>query len=294
MEHPGMPGIRFLLAALLVALAGVTAGADSPGEPKPFPDLCTMRVETDLFADASDEPLARSLTLFHEGVAWDFLEEPVKEAAAHGGMRLVEIVLHDPARERIVVIDPARRIKTEIPLIRLERLNVSLARWASESDDRLVRWAGGADVASGIEEADGRLDLSGPRVRYAVRHVDAPSPEAADTYRRFADASILLRALLQPGGLPPFPRLALNARLEDRSAIPAAVTLEIEPRGGLLGGRTERFRSVHRSHPQLIAADFVRLEEARQAVAAAERVGLVSFMTRPGAVREDPESVRPD
>lgn len=281
-----MRGIRILLliASALAAFVSLTPAlvAESPEEPRPFPEPCTFRVESELFAGAA-APVARSLTLFHEGVAWDFLELPKDQATAGEAMELKEIVLHDPARERIVVIDPSRRLKTEIPLIRLERLSVSLARWARESDDRLVRWAGGPDVAAGIKESDGQLELSGPRVRYAVAHVEAPSPEAAETYRRFADTAILLKALLQPGGIPPFPRLALNERLDDEAAIPAEVTLEIEPRAGRLVGGTDRFRSVHRSHPRLLASDQARLEEARHAVAAAERVGLAAFMDRPAA-----------
>lgn len=288
-----IPAVVALLAAVVAGLSA-TGFAESPAEPRPFPAPCTMRVESELFIDAADEPVARSLTLFHEGVAWDFLELPAGDADDDAAMQLTEIVLHDPARERIVVIDPERRIKTEIPLIRLERLSVSLARWARESDDRLVRWAGGPDVADGIEEADGRLELAGPRVRYAVELVDAPSPEAAETYRRFADTAILLKALLQPGGIPPFPRLALNERLGDCDSIPAEVTLEVESRAGLLGSGTDRFRSVHRSHPRLLASDQARLEEARGAVASAERVGLAAFMADPSAAPSDDDDSRQD
>ena len=38
--------------------------------------VCEMRVESELFAADGDQPVARSLTLFHEGAAWDFLELP--------------------------------------------------------------------------------------------------------------------------------------------------------------------------------------------------------------------------
>jgi len=285
-----MRGIVNPTLLLLAAWLTSANAADSPAEPQPFPAPCTMRVESELFVASAEAAVARSLTLFHEGVAWDFLEQP----AAEGTMQVTEIVLHDPARERIVVIDPVRAVKTEIPLIRLERLSVSLARWARASDDRLVRWAGGPDFTAGLEQSDGQLTLSGPRVRYAVAHVDALSPEAADTYRRFADTAILLKALLQPGGIPPFPRLAINERLNETVSIPTEVTLEIESRGGLLTGGTDRFRSVHHSHPRLLAADFRRLDEARQSVAAAERIGLAGFMQRPDESRPGPVGLRQD
>jgi hypothetical protein len=105
-----------LLLSLLAGarLAGAAESGD-PGEPAPFPGPLSLRVETELFRDGADRPVARSLTLFDDGVAWDFLELPAADDGDEAAMQLVEIVLHDPARERVVVIDPVRRLKTEIP-----------------------------------------------------------------------------------------------------------------------------------------------------------------------------------
>jgi hypothetical protein len=268
------------LAALVVVTA-VAMGIGRPGRAEAPARLhdrpCDLRVESELFAAGGDKPVARSLTLFHQGVAWDFLEliDGDTKAATIG-----EIVLHDPPRERVVVIDPVRHVKTQVDLIRLERLSVSLAKWARSNDDRLVRWAGGPDFASGFTEEDERIELVGPRVKYAVAYEDAPCPEAAGHYRRFADTAILLKALMQPGGIPPFPRLAVNRRLEDAGAIPREVTLEIEPRLIGIGGRPERLRCVHKVHPRLLAGDMERIEDAQSHVAAAEAVDLASFIAR--------------
>jgi hypothetical protein len=238
-----------------------------------------MRVETELFAHGSSEPVSRSLTLFRDGVAWDFLELPAATSADdEPRMELVEIVLHDPARERVVVIDPKRNVKTQVESVRLERLGVSLAKWARGSDDRLIRWAGGPDFDSGLTENDRVIELAGPRVRYAVTHAAAPSATSAAAYREFADSAVLLRALVHPGGVPPFPRLALNRRIEEAGGIPAEVTLEIEPRLGPLGGRTDRLKSVHKVLPRLLPSDLDRIETAESQVAAAEPVELATFV----------------
>jgi hypothetical protein len=278
------PAPRLLVIVIgWLSLAGVGSAAETPAEPAAFPGTLAMRVESELFTSAEERPVARSLTLFHDGVAWDFLELPDggDSTTDDEGMRLVEIVLHDPARERVVVVDAVHRRKTEIPLIRLERLSVSLAKWARSSDDRLVRWAGGPDFASGLREEEGRLELAGPRVRYAVSHAVADSPEAAVTYRRFADTAILLKALLHPGGIPPFPRLALNRRLEAAAAIPTEVTLEIDARLAVVSGGAERLKSVHKTHPRLLSADHRLIAKAQAHVAAAEDVVLASFVTEP-------------
>ena len=233
------------------ALACVPLGAAPAAAEVP----CTMRVESQLFADGESEPMARSLTVFRDGVAWDFLElSPAPAEADTAAPTVREIVLHDPARERVVVIDPARHVKTEIGFIRLERLSVSLANWARTTDDKLVRWAGGPDFGGCFSETEDRLELIGPRVRYAVAHVPAPSSEAAAAYRRFADTALLLKALLHPGGIPPFPRLAVN-----------------------------RLRCVHRIHPRLLGGDIDRVQDAEAHMAASEAVDLATFAEQQAA-----------
>ena len=269
--------VRLVWAVIVVATVwlGRNGLAEAPAQLQDRP--CELRVESDLFSAGGDEPIARSLTLFHQGVAWDFLEivDADTKTAAIG-----EIVLHDPARERVVVIDPVRHVKTQVDMIRLERLSVSLAKWARSNDDRLVRWAGGPDFTAGFTEEDERIELVGPRVRYAVAYEEAPCPEAAGNYRRFADTAILLKALMQPGGIPPFPRLAVNRRLEDAGAIPSEVTLEIEPRLIGIAGRPERLRCVHKVHPRLLGGDLERIEDAQGHVAAAEAVNLATYIAR--------------
>ena len=276
-----MPLPRFLLAcACLVPVAPVVAAP--PAALPPSDREFELRVESELFADGGAEPVARSLTLFEGEIAWDFLELAAPAADGPPELRLAEIVLHDPARERVVVIDPARDVKTQIESIRLERLSVSLAKWARSADDRLVRWAGGPDFGDGMTEKDEALELVGPRVRYGVAYAAAPSTEAAATYRRFADTAILLKALMQPGGIPPFPRLAVNRRIEDAGAIPREVILEVEPRLIGIAGRPDRFRCVHKVHPRLLAGDMERIEDAQAHVAAAEAVDLATFIERDG------------
>ena len=213
------PTVGIPLACLFVAAASLAAAADD--QPRGF----ELRVESELFADGGSEPVARSLTLFKGLVAWDFLELAEPAADGEAAMRLAEIVLHDPARDRVVVIDPRRDLKTQVDTIRLERLSVSLAKWARSADDRLVRWAGGPDFGAGMTEKDDTVELVGPRVRYAVAFDEAPSSEAAGRYREFADTAILLKAR-RPAPLP-----AAGAQPADRGE-------RGDPRGGVAGDRS--------------------------------------------------------
>ena len=258
-----------LLLSLAIACGGAWATAADNGG---------FRVESEVFANGGEEPVTRSLTLFRDGVAWDFLEPP---AVKRGETAAGEIVLHDPARERVVLIDPVRNLKTQIDAIRLERLSVSLAAWARKSDDRLVRWAGGPDFGEGMTEADDRIELVGPRVRYGIEFAAPPTEETAGIYRRFADTAILLKALVRPGGLPPFPRLAINRRVAAAGGIPTVVSLEIDSRAAMVTGRSDSLRCVHKFHPRLLAGDLSRIEEAESRMAVATPVELAEFVAVP-------------
>ena len=228
-----------------------------------------LRIETEVFIGSQKEPVAHSLTLFANGIAWDFLAHPD------------EIALHDPARERVVLIDPERNVKTEITTLRLERLSVSLASWARKADDRLVRWAGGPDFGNDIHETNETIELSGPRARYLVAFAQAPSAETAGAYRRFADTALLVRALVHPGGLPPFPRLAINRRVATAGGIPTEVTLEVDPKVAMLLGRPDVMRSVHKIHPRLLESDYKRIKSAETRIGVAKSVDLAEFATPP-------------
>ena len=247
-----------------------------------------LRVETDVFADRDDVPIAHSLTLFSSQVAWDFLDTTPAEkktsdsesedSKAFNG----EIVLHDPTRERVLLIDPLRQVKTSIDSIQLERLRVSLSKWARTSDDKLLCWAGGPHFENGIQESLDAIELVGPRVQYRIETTDAPSQEIAGQYRQFADTAILLRALLHPGGIPPFPRMALNKQLASKAKLPTSVTLEIDSRGslvpsGLSSMMQHHLCSVHRIHPALRADDLQRIADAEACMAIAEEVSLAEY-----------------
>ena len=92
---------------------------------------------------------------------------------------------------------------------------------------------------------------------------------------------------MHPGGIPPFPRLALNRRLEAAAAIPAEVTLEIDPKLAMVAGGSARLRSVHKSHPRLLAADRRLIADAQAHVAGADAVDLAAFVAPPVAPAAD-------
>lgn len=258
------------LAGVAICLMAVVAASALAGD-----DGLEMRVESEVFVDEDTTPSARSLTLFENGITWDFLDPVMNDGDAVG-----DVILHDPARERVVVLDGRRSMKTEIRTIRLERLNVSLTKWARHSDNPLIKWAGGPDFGDSLASGAESVALTGPRVRYAVDFTTAFGDQAGVAYRRFADTAILLKALMQPGGIPPFPRLAINRHVEAAGGIPTSVRLEIGPKLPFLPGGGQTLRSTHKVHPRLIGDDRSRIDAAAARVSVAEAVDLEEFVRR--------------
>ena len=99
----------------------------------------------------------------------------------------------------------------------------------------------------------------------------------------YIEAAHLLKALLHPGGLPPFPRLAINRRVAAAGGIPTEVSLEIDSRMNVVTGRAECLRCVHKFHPRLLAGDLDRIDDAESRVAVASQVPLAEFAAAPTA-----------
>lgn len=270
---PTGAAVWFRATLVAGALAGGAVGL-AGDDPAPANAAVLLRVETELSEGSAPEPVARSLTLFQDGVAWNFLEPSTAADEAVPGS---EIVLHDPARGRVVVIDPARRVRTEIPATRLARVLASLRTWAEGSDDPLVRWSASATCPAADPSADDAIVVEGPGVRYAVAALPAPTPGAAEQYRSFADVALGLRALTHPGGVPPFARIAINRQLAAANLLPETVTLELDGPGL---GQSRVLRSRHRFAPRLDATDQRRIESASALLAVAEVVDAETYAGR--------------
>ena len=194
---------RFCLAVLAV-LAGMAAmphrTAAQPAAQSPF------RIDTDIYLDQTKPPVKRTLTLFFEGTFYDFEE-------AESGM----VTVIDPARNRIVLLNRQRQIKTTLPL---QNVQSTVAQARVQADAKIT-----AVIESGYQtEADGRSIAVVKNDFFEYRAVTQPTPhpDIAEQYAAFADWSARLNAIFPPK-LPPYLRMDLNRLLADHQAIPSEI-----------------------------------------------------------------------
>ncbi|MCC7084147.1 MAG: hypothetical protein IT427_03960 [Pirellulales bacterium] len=207
-----------------------------------------FRVESKVYSSEKTRPISQSLTLFRAGRVYDLLSLPP------------EITIFDVANSRIVMIDSARQIRTEMETGELITFVEQLRIRASRQVDPLLKFAAEPKFAETVDD-DGRLSFVSHNLSYRIRGTRATSPVVAQAYREFADWSARLSARVLQGAQPPFPRLAVNAALERRGLLPEEVERSTSD-----SNRPKALpvvlHSEHKFEAQLYPADLKRIEEA--------------------------------
>jgi hypothetical protein len=213
-----------------------------------------FRVDTELFIGAEKEPAIETLTIFTDGLVYDFvLTEP------H------EVVILDAARGRFSLLDESRQIRSSLGTQELLDFTLSLEQHAAAAKDPLFSFAARPkfQTTEKVLEQNGQslveLRLDGKPLVYTALAQRPERPEAAKIYRHFADWYARLNAT-RPGNLPSGARLALNEELGLRELLPREITRTITP-GNPLARKIE-VRSRHLVNWTLSGEDRRRIERA--------------------------------
>ena len=189
------------LAAALVGLVSNQAAADD------------FRIETKVFVGKETEPASEDLTLFRGEQVYDFLNKPR------------EVTVFDKPRSRVILLDPARRVKTEVTMERLMAFSDELRTWCGKQSDPLLKFAAEPSFDQSLDSASNELVFASPFLTYRIATVKAGTDDIARQYLEFSDSYARLNAMTNPGSTPPFPRLKIDEALFISHAVPERVQL---------------------------------------------------------------------
>jgi hypothetical protein len=234
---------RSILACVAVAsaIAGLTQRAVADD----------FRIETKIYSGKEAEPVSQNLTLFRGNEVYDFLDKPT------------EITVFDPPRGRVILLDPARRVKAEVKLERLAAFSEDLKHWCGRQTDPMLRFAADAKFEQTLDDTTGELVFTSQFLTYRVQTLRADTEAIAEQYRDFSDSYARLNALTNPGSLPPFPRLAVNEALFRSRMIPEKVQLTIPSRSHF-GGKPTTMRTEHAVNWRLLQSDLEQIDKAAE------------------------------
>ena len=91
-----MPAYRVLAAALFLFSCHGTAGEAA--------QAADFRVDNTVFVEGQSQPQSQGVTIFHEGLVYDFLNEPA------------EVIVFDKAQRRFILLDIGRHVRSEISI----------------------------------------------------------------------------------------------------------------------------------------------------------------------------------
>jgi hypothetical protein len=238
---------RLLPGILIPVLSAGTSVADED-----------LRVDTDIFVGNQTEPVAQNVTLFSNGLVYDFSLTGAEE-----------ITVFDPERGRFVILDTQRKVKAVVTTRQLLEFTSAIKVKAREVEG-VFAFAADPHFTRDYEPDSGWLSLTGHPLTYRARCVEPKTKDMVSRYRNFADWSARLNSI-RPGNLPPFARLELNAAIAEAGKLPREVELVIEPQQRLLG-RKLTLRSQHLLNWRLSQTDRKRIETAGKHLAEYETV----------------------
>lgn len=222
-----------------------------------------FRVETDVFVGSQKNPIAENVTLFTNGLVYDFpLAGPE------------EITVFDRDRGRFVLLDCRRKVKTTLTTQDLVEFTSALKAHATEADG-VFAFAADPQFQQRHDSEGNRLILSGSLMTYRAKGVSPSSEVAVSAYRTFADWYARLNAT-RPGSLPPFARLKLNEAIAKEGWIPKEVELTVTPKMRVVG-RKLIMRSHHIASWQLSPKDRERIEKAASHMVNFQAVGFQDY-----------------
>jgi hypothetical protein len=233
------------------------------GAARPIPVAAEdFRIETKIFVGDEKEPATTTTTLFQRGVVYDFLAEPKQTAVFRkpGGGK--------PGR--FILLDPERRVRTELSTDQLADVMNKLRNWASRQRDPFLKFAANPQFNESFDRDTGQLLLASAEESYAIKTEPAEGSAAMAEYREFLDWYARLNTLLTAGP-PPEPRLAVNAALARYQILPVSVELT-------RAGEKEKLRAEHEFNWLLSKKDLSRIDDANAAVAAYRPVDNEEFL----------------
>ncbi len=185
-----------------------------------------FRIETQVFVDDQTEPVDEKLTLFDRGIVYHFHSDPPQVCV------FKESSGASPGR--FVLLDSARRLRTELKTDEIRDFMKQLKVSAASQSDPIVRFAADPHFdESYVDEPDGtggELTLESDVLHYRIVTQKAKDRLHLDRYREFSDWNAQLTTMLNVGSTPPFPRLAVNAAIAEREVLAREVHLTISAR----------------------------------------------------------------
>ncbi len=248
-----MPAYRVLLAALLLS-CGTTLLPNAAS-------AADLHVDNAVFADGQSQPQSQGVTIFHDGLVYDFLNDPA------------EVIIFDKAHRQFILLDVARRLRSQISVDEVQAFVNRAKQRLSGHPNPNVKWLADPSFEESFDRQTSTLTLKSPSITYQAQ-VQMTDPAVAAQYHEFSDWYAQFNHVLNPKSWPPFPRMMLNEAIDRRQGVAKEVHLT-----AALGPQESptKITSRHQLAMQLDASDTQRVAQSRQYLHSFTNVSLADY-----------------
>lgn len=191
--------------------------------------------------------VSSSTTLFIDSKAYDFLSKPD------------QTIIVAPLDGRIVLLDNARKVRTDVALEGLAMFCDQLRTKAERASSEAIRFYAAPEFREQIDPETKELVLASAFVEYRARTTSTADAATLKNYDQYMAWQARLNSLLNPGAPPPTARLKLNEALARRQVVAEEVTMR---RTSLVPGFGKTLRAEHRFTWSLGEPDRRRIDAA--------------------------------
>jgi hypothetical protein len=268
MRQPIRFSLFFLGAVLSLALSAGTSTAED------------FHVESRVFKVGDTDPIIETTTIFYKGRVYDFLKDPEAN-------RDPEATILDPAGERFIVLDPERKVTTEVKFKDIQDFTRNVRVQAAGNSNPLLNFLSNPTFTE-KELGPGELEFDSAWMIYRLKTVAAKSPEVSRQYGEFSHWHSQLNVMINPSSLPPFGRLAVSEQLEERKLLPTDIYMTISPKGPQ---PKLVMRAEHRFQWTILERDRQLVDEAQRQMKLFHQVTLAQYNQR---VQQTPADEKAD
>ncbi|MFT7641419.1 MAG: hypothetical protein ACI9G1_003167 [Pirellulaceae bacterium] len=204
-----------------------------------------FRVETSVFRGAQQVPFARALTLFSNGVFYDF------------SLTGSEITVFDLNGNRFVMLNVKDQVKTTLTTQDVIEVVASIKANVTDKNPMFF-FAANPQFESTPDEIGMTIKLDSKPMTYSITGTVPQKREFIREYQSFANWSARLNAL--QSGMPPFARIEVNKNVADLGWAPESIELTMRMKSGFVT-KEAKLRSTHRYNWTLSNPDKQRIEK---------------------------------
>ena len=195
-----------------------------------------------------EERSFRTSSVFFDDLAFDFIGD-------NG-----EIIIYSFSEKKFALIDPIRRLRTEVDAEEIDRFLENVKPLLEERDDAFCAFM--LEPTFEVSRKEDELLFQSKWIDYRATTRVFDDPKIADAYFDFANALCKLNVFMNPGSITPLARLEINRRFQDETRFPEKLVVDVYPKGKMFFNRSFQASNEYKLARRLSEKDRNRVMRA--------------------------------